>query len=357
MDTRGLEQRRVGRFQLLRMLSREGKVPCIYKGEYRTEHETVKDVAIYVFKNDPINVTDFERTFLAQSELVRNLKHPCIAEFFDSTCGNPDYVYLVRDFVEGATLQDYLTTLQSGHMELELAIAIVTQVADALHHAHNQGIWHLDIRPSHILLVERAPRQVLLAGFGLAEIMNAYDPKTLNDSVPHYGAYSYMAPEQFTPDPVTSEQPMSKELELERRKQEVGPWTDIYSLACVLYEMLVGSSPFGLLTNAQDAVGIDVKQRRPDMRRVDAVCRHEGVDPRTLRSVIDTLSKAMQFNPTDRHHTPREFADALGWTLPTVSHPLTRSARAKDKGEVSALDDTSISLAPRLTLPTKEKLS
>ncbi len=297
----GLVGRRLGRYEIHRMLSRTGKVPCTYRGQ----NEKGQAVAISVFKNDPIGRQHFEAAFAEQARVTNWLLHPAkpdpmkrgsrIVVCSDFACDDKDYAYLVRPYVEGMTLKDALHNAgHYSHLGIAFGMAIIyaCRIAEALQFAHEQGVFHGDLEPSHLLIPKKNPRQILLGGFGLADIIHAYDPNTLIIGEPHHGTYSYWAPEQFTGEPI-------------------GSWTDVYALACVIFEVLAGKPPFGNLSTYHEAQNTDVVHRVPEMWRITRARQYEGIDQEAMHRVIGILGRALEREAGDRYQAAGQFAEAL----------------------------------------------
>ena len=180
--------------------------------------------------------------------------------------------------VEGESLRDRLE--REAQLPVDEAVAIATKVAGALQHAHERGVIHRDIKPANILLQDGEP---VVADFGIALAMTVVGGTRITETGLSVGTPYYMSPEQATGD------------------QEVGPPSDIYALACVLYEMLVGDPPY-LGRTAQAVLGKilagDVasatKQRPSIPANVDAAIR-----------------KALEKLPADRFTGAQDFARAL----------------------------------------------
>ncbi|MCJ7626809.1 MAG: protein kinase, partial [Longimicrobiales bacterium] len=158
--------------------------------------------------------------FLKEIGIAAKMTHPHILPLFDS--GQVDGVlYYVMPFVEGETLRDRIKA--EGRLPIADAIQLTGQVSDALSYAHRNGVVHRDIKPENILL---ADGKAVVADFGIARAMAATEGEALTATGVAIGTPQYMSPEQSSGD------------------QELDGRTDIYSLGCVLFEMLVGRPPF-----------------------------------------------------------------------------------------------------------------
>jgi eukaryotic-like serine/threonine-protein kinase len=158
--------------------------------------------------------------FLAEIRTTANLQHPNIVPLFDS--GEADgFVYYVMPYVAGESLREKLE--REGRFDVATAVAIARGVAQALATAHEAGVVHRDIKPENILLVRDQP---IVADFGIARAVDQAGGERLTATGMAVGTPAYMSPEQAL-----------GEATLDAR-------SDLYSLGCVIYEMLAGSPPF-----------------------------------------------------------------------------------------------------------------
>jgi serine/threonine protein kinase len=157
--------------------------------------------------------------FLQEIKLAARLQHPHILPVFDS--GEADgQLWYTMPYVSGESVRNRL--VRQGELSLDEAVRIAGQMADALDHAHRNGVVHRDVKPENILLAES---HAWLADFGVARAAGAAAER-LTETGMVVGTPSYMSPEQATADAV-----------LDGR-------TDIYALGCVLFEMLTGQPPY-----------------------------------------------------------------------------------------------------------------
>jgi len=177
-----------------------------------------RQVAIKVLHADLAHALGADR-FEREIKLAARLSHPHILSLHDS--GSADgFLYYVMPYVEGESLRTRIA--REGVLPVADAVDIAREVADALGYAHSMGIVHRDIKPDNILL---SRGHALLADFGIARAVAFADAESLTRTGTSIGTPQYMSPEQALGDPV-------------------GPASDVYSLGCVLYEMLTGSPPF-----------------------------------------------------------------------------------------------------------------
>jgi len=261
-----------GRYRLERELG-EGGMATVYLA-HDLKHE--RRVALKVLKPELAAVVGAER-FLAEIKTTANLQHPNILPLFDS--GEADsFLFYVMPYVEGETLREKLD--REHQLPVEEAVRITTDVAEALDHAHRQGVVHRDIKPGNILLRDGRP---LVADFGIALAIGVAGGGRMTETGLSMGTPHYMSPEQATGD------------------QTVGAATDIYALACVLYEMLVGDPPY-LGSTAQAILGKIIAGEV-----ASATTQRRSVPP----NVDGAIRRALEKLPADRFSSAQDLSRAL----------------------------------------------
>ena len=280
-----------GRYSIERELG-EGGMATVYLAD-DVRHE--RKVALKVLKPELAAVVGADR-FLAEIKTTANLQHPHILPLFDS--GEADsFLFYVMPYIEGETLRDKLD--RERQLPVSEAIGIATAIANALQTAHEQGIVHRDIKPANILLSRGEP---LVADFGIALAVGAAGGNRLTETGLSVGTPYYMSPEQATGD------------------QVVGPASDTFALACVLYEMLIGEPPYPGST-AQAVLG-KIIQGDP----VSATMVRKSIP----LNVDAAIRKALEKLPADRFTGAREFANALA--NPGFRHGATPSTSTISPG-------------------------
>jgi len=235
-----------------------------------------RDVALKVLDPELAASIGADR-FLEEIRTTARLQHPHILPLFDS--GEADgFLFYVMPFVDGETLRDRMA--REGQIPVEEALAITREVADGLAHAHRAGVVHRDIKPGNILL---AGGHATLADFGIARGLERAGGEGLTRTGVTIGTPTYMSPEQA-----------SGEAGVDGR-------SDVYSLACVLYEMLAGEAPYTGPTPAS-ILAKKVTQPAPRVRIV-----RDTVPP----WLEDVLARALAKSPVDRFATADAFAAAL----------------------------------------------
>jgi tRNA A-37 threonylcarbamoyl transferase component Bud32 len=251
-----------------------------------------RSVAVKVLSPELALAVRTER-FLREIEIAAQLSHPHIVPLYDSGSAS-GFLYYVMPYVRGESVRDLLA--RGGPLPVEEALRIARQVAGALDHAHRHGVIHRDIKPGNILLEEGHAR---VADFGIARAVTTEDSQIVTQTGVTIGTPAYMSPEQASGEP-----------NLDRR-------TDIYSLGCVLYEMLAGAPPFTGL-NVQSVLTKHLIEPVPPLREVR---------PDLPEEVAGLVELALAKNRDDRFATAAEFAEALalqgaGPLTPTRTQPV-----------------------------------
>ncbi|WP_309671074.1 protein kinase [Gemmatimonas sp.] len=234
-----------------------------------------RDVAIKVLGADVAQTVGAER-FLREIRMAAKLSHPHILPLFDSGQVD-DALYYVMPVVRGESLRDRLD--RERMLPVADAVRIVSEVAGALEHAHKNGVVHRDIKPDNILLQDG---HALVADFGIGKALGTIDADTATQTGVSVGTPAYMSPEQASGEAVDGR-------------------SDIYSLGCVLYEMLVGEPPF------TGPTVMAVIAKRFVQTPADVTGLREGISRAVARSVQKALARA----PMDRYDTAALFLTSL----------------------------------------------
>src|SRR5262245_38525265 len=237
------------------------------------KHE--RQVAIKVLRPE-VSAAIGEERFAREIVIAAQLQHPHVLALYESgTAG--DLLYYVMPYVEGESLADRL--VRDSQLPVEVAIGIALEVADALGYAHRHGVIHRDIKPGNIML---AGGHAIVGDFGIATALTAAGGESLTRTGIALGTPHYMSPEQAA-------------------SERVDGRSDLYSLGCVLYEMLAGAPPF---TGASS----------------QSILARHAVDPvpsiQTVRRTVPpgiawAIEKALAKVPADRFDTAAQLAAAL----------------------------------------------
>jgi serine/threonine-protein kinase len=277
-----------------------------------TERKHRRKVAIKMLHADIAASVGAER-FLREIGILARLSHPHIVPLIDSgdAEGTP---YWVSPFVPGGSLRDRLE--REHRLAVGDAIAIAREVAMALDYAHRNGVVHRDVKPENILF---ADGHAVLADFGVARSTASTDTDVVTEAGTALGTPAYMSPEQASGD-------------------ALGAPSDIYSLACVVYEMLAGEPPLrGNNVRATLAKQVTVTPRAIRALRAEVSA-----------SVERALARALAKAPEHRFATVMAFADALregagdepaAWTASTRSIAVLPFVNASPLPENEYLSD------------------
>jgi serine/threonine-protein kinase len=280
----------IGVYCILRTLGRGGMATVYLARDLRHQ----RSVALKVLHPDLAYALGADR-FLREIEVAANLSHPHILPLFDSGSVN-GLLYYTMPYVEGETLRDRLR--QETYLPVEQVLQIALKVADALAYAHGQGVIHRDIKPENIMLTGG---HALVADFGIARALAQPDAARLTETGLALGTAAYMSPEQAS------------------AASHIDGRSDVYSLGCVVYEMLAGEPP----------------HTGPTPQAI--IARRFTEVPRPLRMLRETVPEGLEFAvqralakvPADRFASMAEFAQAL--TSPAVTAPtgILMSARRR----------------------------
>jgi len=215
--------------------------------------------------------------FLREIKLASQLDHPHISRLLDS--GERDWiVYFVMTYVEGPTLREHLA--RTGRMSIAETVRLADDLLDALDHAHQHGIVHRDVKPDNVVLSSDG---AVLLDFGIARAVAASGSDRLTRSGIAVGTSTYMSPEQIT-----------AVQELDRR-------SDLYSLACVLFECLAGQPPF-IHRNEAVVLQLHLTQPAPDLRSL-----RPDVPPEMAAGIARALAKT----PDERWQSAAAMREAI----------------------------------------------
>ncbi|MEU4315189.1 Stk1 family PASTA domain-containing Ser/Thr kinase [Nocardia sp. NPDC024068] len=239
-----------------------------------------RDVAIKVLRADLARDPTFYLRFKREAQNAAALNHPAIVAVYDTGEAEVDggpLPFIVMEYVEGDTLRDIVRN--EGPLPPRRAMEVIADVCAALDFSHKAGIVHRDMKPANIMINRAGAVKVM--DFGIARaIADAANPMTATAAV--IGTAQYLSPEQA-------------------RGETVDARSDVYSVGCVLFEILTGQPPF----TGDSPVAVAYQHVREDPRLPSLV--HEGV-PRELDSVV---LEAMAKNPANRYQSAAEMRGDL----------------------------------------------
>jgi hypothetical protein len=276
----------IGPYEVLEKLGRGG-MSEVFKGRHARLDRTV---AIKILPTSLANETDFRTRFEREARSIAALRHPNIVQVFDFGDVGGTY-YMVMEYIAGKDLAHLMAEM--GPMPFDLAISILSDLADALDYAHAQGLVHRDVKPSNALLQPLAPEHVaagqrqapyraILTDFGIAKMLGGDTGATKTGLM--MGTLNYMAPEQI------------------RSAGEVDGRADIYALGVMLFQMLTGQLPF-VADNPGAMMLAHLTLPPPDPRSLVP-----GLSDLAAAAILRALSK----DPNDRFNTARALLEALG---------------------------------------------
>ena len=281
---------RLGAFEILALVGAGGM------GEVYRARDTRLDrtVALKILTEAGLDASPrrLER-FRQEARAIARITHPTICTLFDVSQEDAT-TFLVMEFVEGTTLA---RRLEDGPLPLAAALKIAIQIADALDHAHRQGVVHRDLKPSNIMLTRD---RVKLLDFGLAKLKEPDEREAvlaatkvqLTDAHTIVGTAPYMAPEQI-------------------EGREIDARTDIFAFGIVLYEMIAGRRPFA--GDSRISVLAAVVGAEP--------ASLAGLQPLTPPSLERLVARCLAKDPEDRWQTARDLAAELRWIADSSSAP------------------------------------
>lgn len=234
-----------------------------------------RDVAVKVLRADLARDPSFYLRFRREAQNAAALNHPAIVAVYDTgeaeTSAGP-LPYIVMEYVDGVTLRDIVHT--EGPMPPKRAIEVIADACQALNFSHQNGIIHRDVKPANIMI--SSTNAVKVMDFGIARAI-ADSGNSVTQTAAVIGTAQYLSPEQARGDAVDAR-------------------SDVYSLGCVLYEILTGEPPF----TGDSPVAVAYQHVREDP--IPPSERHEGISADLDAVVLKALAK----NPENRYQTAAE---------------------------------------------------
>ena len=273
---------RLGSYRVIRQLG-HGGMSAVYLARHE---ETGEDVALKVVaRRQP--VPRFAERFAREIRLARRLRHPNVLPLLDEG-ETEELLWLTMPHVPGGSLRDRVR--REERLPLDEVRRIARDVAAGLAYAHGEGVVHRDVKPENVLLAEPGPAdaghgRAMLADFGISRALDPDDPdaKRITGTGVRLGTPAYMSPEQVLGDPIDHR-------------------TDVYSLACLLFELLVGRPPFAE-GSTWGAIGRRLNEPAPNVRLLR---------PEVPAAMADALRRALARDPRARTATASELARGFG---------------------------------------------
>ncbi len=285
------------RYKVLEVIG-TGAMATVYAAE---DTRLGRKVALKILRPEQAQDDTFRARFKREAEAVASLNNPAIVAVYDTGSYNPSQdgeeassedstaiPYIVMEYVEGHTLRSILS--RGGHLPVRDALGYSEQLLGALQYSHSMGIIHRDIKPANIMVLERTsediakgqPGQIKVMDFGISRaIEEAGEALTKANVV--MGSARYMSPEQVS-------------------GKDIDARSDLYSAACVIYEMIAGRSPFDAESNVDLAAKHLSDTPEPPSK----------FTPLEVPAGLDkVILKGLAKNPDERYQSAAEFAQAL----------------------------------------------
>jgi len=270
-----------GRYRIVREIG-SGGAATVFLAE---DQKHGRDVAVKILRPELASALG-GAFFLREIGIAAHLQHPHVVPLYDS--GESDgLLYYVMPYVDGESLRMRLA--RDTRLDEAEAVRISREVALGLDYAHRRGVVHRDIKPDNILL---SSGQAMVADFGIARAMTLVGGQRLTSTGIVVGTPAYMSPEQAT------------------GAEGLDARSDLYSLGCVLFEMLTGRAPF-VGTSAQQVLAKHASETAPSVR---------SLRPDIDEALDACVARALAKDPADRWATAAKFAAALAAVITPVRH-------------------------------------
>lgn len=297
---------RLAHFRILSLLG-QGGMGAVYEAE---QDNPRRRVALKVIRS-PFLSRELLSRFQREAQALALLSHPSIAAIYEAGAFDSPHAptpFFAMEIVQGLPIDAYA---HHHHLTIPQRVSLLARVCDAVQHAHSRGVIHRDLKPANILVVhpsspddEPLPK---VLDFGVARLANPDIAATLQtDAGQLLGTLAYMSPEQLDADPT-----------------HVDARADVYALAVILYELLVGRPPI-------DVRGLSIPDAAHAVRHDEPT--RAGLASHALRGDLETiLQRALEKDPARRYPTPADLAADLRRFLrhePIHARPPSRAYRA-----------------------------
>ena len=294
----------IARYKIVRLIG-EGGMGSVYEAEQEHPHRTIALKVIKPGLASPVLLRRFEQ----EAEALGRLQHPGIAQIYEAGTADTGFgpqPYFAMELIRGVSLKEYA---RERGLDTRQRVEMMAKVCDAVHHAHQKGLIHRDLKPGNILVDETG--QPKIVDFGVARISDQGAQSTSHtDAGQLIGTLAYMSPEQVLADP----------LELDTR-------SDVYALGVILYELLASRLPYAISNKLHEALETI---RESDPQRLSSV-------DSAYRGDLETIAaKALEKDKNRRYASAAELAADLRRHLtdepivarpPSVTYQLGKFAR------------------------------
>ncbi len=278
---------------------------------YRAEHELIgKPVAVKLLRPELCNDPDMLHRFFNEAKAATAIRHPGIVEVFDFGHHEDGRAYIVMEFLEGETLSHRIAA--RGRLAEREAAVLARGIAGALSAAHAKHIIHRDLKPDNVFLVPDPDmptgERTKLLDFGIAKLVDRTSETAKTQTGVFMGTPAYMAPEQA------------------RGAGDIDPRADLYSLGCMLYEMVVGETPF-LGDGTGELIALQLfGEVQPPIDRVPSL------SPSLNALILQLLEK----DPANRPASAQAVADLLSQSMPTLAAKVSDTMITQQGGPATA---------------------
>jgi serine/threonine-protein kinase len=270
----------LGRYEAIRLLG-EGGMGKVYLAK---QTDLGRQVVVKVMHDHVAADDKFRERFQRETLLMARFQHPYAVTLYDASLSDPSGPCIVMEYVRGINLEALLE--RSGRLSPGRVGRLTGQLCEVLHAAHEEGMIHRDLKPSNLMIVDHdSPREkIKVMDFGLAKLLDDRIIKNVTESNFDFaiGTPGYICPEQV-------------------RGEEVDHRGDIYSVGCIMYELLTGRLPF-LGPTSMDLMLAHATEPPPSFRDLEL----DGVIPSAVEAVVMT---ALEKDPAIRPQTARELAE------------------------------------------------
>ena len=259
-----------GRYEIISRIG-GGGMALVYKAQDLLLN---RKVAIKVLRQQFVNDDEFIRRFRREAQSAAALSHPNVVSIYD-VGQEDDTHYIVMEYIEGRNLNEIIA--ENAPLQVEQAVNIAYQIADALDHAHANQIIHRDIKPHNILIGSNG--RIKVTDFGIARAVTS---STITHTGSVVGSVHYFSPEHA-------------------KGVNTGEKSDLYSLGIVLYQMLTNVLPF----RGESPISVALKHLQDDF------AEPRTINPSIPQSVENVILRAMRKDPNERYHSARAMMDDL----------------------------------------------